>query len=206
MAYHTFFDVGANNGEWGLARARSEPNCRVFGFEPTPELCDTIRKGAVGLSNYILTQAAVSDVPGKSMFHVSPQQDWGCSSLLNFKSREIIEKTWPGRPDIDHKYSIEVDCIRLDNFCRLNEIVRVDYIHCDAQGMDLRVLQSFGDMITNVMAGEIETASSTDSAIYSNQDSTVDKCVSWLTSKGFFIRGIVSNDPQTNEVVVHFSR
>lgn len=200
----TYIDVGANDGRWGLERAQ-HAHCRVFAFEPTPELI----RGIVGQyppSNYTLVPKAVSDVPGKATFHISPQLDWGCSSLLEFKPQEVIEKVWPGRPDIKNAYDIEVDCVRMDDFCRENGITEVEFIHIDAQGMDLRVMQSFGDLISIVRAGELETATAVDRAIYSNQDATLPVVTEWLTSKGFRIVSVTSNDPQTNEVNVVFGR
>lgn len=202
----TLFDVGANNGWWGKGELASDPECRVFFFEPTPELVDKLTWEMAGNPRAIVVAKAVSDIPGKAKFNISGQGDWGCSSLLDFKPKDVIEKVWPGRPDINKTAEIEVDCIRMDDYCRENNIDSIDFFHCDVQGMDLRVLQSMGDLIGIVKAGQIETATSTGSTIYSNQDATVDKCTEWLQSKGFTITSVTSNDPQTNEVNMVFTR
>jgi FkbM family methyltransferase len=201
----TYFDVGANNGWWGEMMI-SDPDCRVYFFEPTPEMVKILKDKFSNHPRAVIVDKAVSDIPGTAKFNVAGQGDWGCSSLLDFKDPNEIASKWPGRPDIKKSAEIQVECIRMDDYCKQNNITRVDIFHCDVQGMDLRVLQSFGDLIHIVQSGQIETATSTSSAIYANQDATLDKCREWLESKGFIITQVESNDPQTNEVNIHFCR
>ena len=202
----TYFDVGANNGSWGIEAAKKEPASRVFAFEPTPELVAKIRTRSAGLANYVLVEKAVSNKPGKAEFHISGGGDWGCSSLLDFKPEVDIRQEWPGRIDIGHTKTIEVECITMQDFVDSEGIESIEFFHCDVQGMDLEVLQSFGDRISRVQAGVIEAATSQKAAIYANQTSTVDVCREWLTANNFRVQRIESNDVQNNEVNIFFKR
>jgi len=191
----TYFDVGANDGTWGLEMLKNNPMDRCFAFEPTPELISIIKKKSIGMNNYILIEKAVSDVAGIANFNISGQADWGCSSLLDFKDQEMIKKTWPGRFDIKKTSEIIVECVTIESIINMYNITSIDHLHCDAQGMDLKVLQSFGNKINILQSGVIEAATSQYLAIYTNQISTVDVCVSWLIQNGFVIEGIGSTPP-----------
>jgi FkbM family methyltransferase len=201
----TFFDVGANDGTWGIDMLRMEPDSRVFAFEPTPKLCDDIRSRVAGMPNYHLVEKAVSDIPGKATFHLSELWNWGCSSLLPHRDEEDLKRHWT--PSLWHVHKtgeMEVECITMKQFVEENGIESIDYFHCDVQGMDLRVLQSFGDKIYVVKAGEIECAANEDRTIYQGQTATVDSCTKWLKENGFVVDNIQDNqtrgtDGQMNE-------
>ena len=96
----TFFDVGANNGSWGIDALDRYPGSKCYAFEPTPELVEIIKKKVGSREDYVLEEVAVSDTPGTAKFNVSGQADWGCSSLLDFKTNETIQETWPDRLDV----------------------------------------------------------------------------------------------------------
>jgi len=200
-----YFDVGANDGEWGIEKASKESDCIVYAFEPTPRFIESIKEKTKELPNYVLIGKAVSNKEGTTKFNIA-DGGGGCSSLLEMKSQQILRRTWPGRTDIVKIAEIEVDCIRMDSFCKGYKIERVDFFHCDTQGHDLDVLDSFGDLINIVEAGEIETAGSGDRAIYVNQTNTVDACRKFCESKGLVIVDIQRNDPLNNEFNVIFKK
>lgn len=202
---HAIFDVGANNGSWGLSAAQQLPHIKVFAFEPTPELCEKIKERVkdLNLTNYELIPVAVSDIAGRLKFNVAGQEDWGCSSLLTFN--EGLEKTWPGREDFKVTQSIEVDCIRLDDFVREHGITSIEFFHCDTQGTDIKVLDSLGDYIGLVKHGEIETAASRAVALYKGQH-TIEDVVIFFLKNGFEIERITPNDQFCNELNVLFKK
>ena len=199
------FDVGANNGSWGLDAAQRFPAYQVFAFEPTPALCAGIRARAteLGLTNYHLIEAAIADLAGTVKFNVAGQADWGCSSLLAFN--EGLEQTWPGRTDFQVTEVIEVPCIRLDSVVEQHGITRIDFLHCDTQGTDLKVLASLGNQLRLVQAGEIEAATSRSVALYRDQH-TVEDVVIFFLQHSFTIERMVANDAQCNEVNINFRR
>lgn len=196
------FDVGANNGDSFFDLASSDPSVTVYAFEPTPQMCRIIQEKAKGLSNYILIEKAVSDFEGKALFYVAGQADWGCSSLLEFSQKSRTE--WPGRFDFVKTDEIEVEVIRLDRFVKENGILKIDYLHIDAQGSDLKVLKGLGDELGLVQEGVLEAAAKPD-ILYDGQNTEIE-CIKFLVEHGFWIKKIESNDHFRNEVNIYFSR
>jgi FkbM family methyltransferase len=199
------FDIGANDGAWGLDVARRLPQYNVFAFEPTPKLCDSIRKRAISLklANYELIEVAVSDIEGPMKFNVAGQADWGCSSLLEFSND--LDKTWPGRTDFQITEVIDVRCIRLERFVSERGISQIEFLHCDAQGADLKVLSSLGPYIDILQRGEIEAATSQSVVLYKEQH-TIEDVVVFFIKNNFMIDRMTPNDIHYNEVNIQFKK
>lgn len=199
------FDIGANDGSWGLSAAKQFPHIQVFGFEPTPKLCDEIRQkiAALELTNYELVPYAVSDIACKTQFHIAGQNDWGCSSLLEFS--DGLDQSWPGRTDFKVTETIDVECIRLDKFIEERGITNIAYLHCDTQGTDLKVLASIGKHMKMVKKGEIESATSRSVALYQGQHTLEDVAIFFLQN-GLEIEKVIPNDQFCNEVNIIFQQ
>lgn len=194
------FDVGANNGNSFLPAARWFKWWQVYAFEPTPELVELLRGRADGMRNYQIIRNAVSDVPGKATFNVDGLEDWGCSSLLEFN--EARRTTWSDRHDLEVTHRIEVEVIRLDQFISQNGITRIDFLHVDTQGSDLRVLRSLGGRIGIVRQGVMEVPVSPELKLYKDQHSK-DEAIAFLEQAGF---EVVRVDVAENEANVFFRR
>lgn len=194
----TIFDIGANNGDSTLHMLKGN---MIYAFEPTPEMCDIIRKKTEGLASYHLIQSAVSNYNGEAVFKVAGQGDWGCSSLNNFSDN--LEQSWPGRSDFKVTEEIPVRVMRLDGFIEANNITEIDYLHCDAQGSDLLVLEGLGKYISIVKEGVIEVAANKELALYKENDNTLLTAVDFLTKNGFRDLHIT---PWANEYNIHFKR
>lgn len=192
------FDIGANDG--GSTLHIAEENI-IYAFEPTPELIKEIKRKTKHLPNYHLIPSAVSNYNGRAKFNVAGQADWGCSSLNEFSDE--LNKTWPGRKDFKVTHQIEVEVLRLDAFIRKNEIKEIDYLHCDAQGSDLLVLEGLGKYISIVKEGVIEVAANNELALYKGADNTLLTAVDFLTKNGFRDIHIT---PWSNEYNIHFKR
>jgi FkbM family methyltransferase len=201
----TYFDIGANDGDSTLHFARAGHT--VWAFEPHPGFCDMIRNKSAGLTNYTLVPKAVSDFDGQADFHVYRSED--CSSLAPTVPGH--EARWPHmrRGSMDTLGTIRVEVIRLSTFMRDNRIRRVDWLHCDAQGHDLRVLRGLGDCLCMVAAGVVECVSSPEVALYEGHCHR-DEVVGWLESVGLRVDSVANNDPRghcgpEHEVNVFFS-
>ncbi len=203
----TLIEVGAFNGEDSLRFYNN--GYRVFTFEPKHDLYDALYNRTKHLSNYTVIQKAVSSKDGTVQFNIC--KDGGASSILPFRSDEELNKTWtPDRQDVHYSgVSYDVESTRLDTFIESNNLqdTIIDYIHIDAQGVDLDVLKSAGKYIKNIMGGVLETVEFPDKSIYVGQeDNTVQNVRDFLTSNGFKINNIESNDVTNCEYNVHFSR
>jgi len=197
------FDVGANDGKT-FTHLLNNINTKVYAFEPTLELINSIKTWCHNYPNFYLIECAVAEEEGFFDLNVAGHHDWGCTSLLEFN--EGLDKTWPGRKDffVSHKQKTKV--IRLDSFIKDNkEIIEIDYLHIDTQGMDLKVLKSLGNYISIVKEGCLETSTKENVSLYKNQHTLTD-CLEFLEKNNFLISGIQSNDSFNNEVNVYFKR
>ena len=167
------FEAGGCEGEDTIRYMKMFPNAKLFVFEPLKKKVELINQhieqfsSEIKKNNALITCAALSDTPGKAIFHVSKgnpasaPQDWDCgnksSSLLEPAEHKELFK-WC---NFDEE---EVDCIRLDDFCKEHGVSRIDFFHLDVQGAELRVLESAGDV--DIRAVWLETS---DCEVYAGQ-------------------------------------
>jgi FkbM family methyltransferase len=144
------FDVGAFDASDYLERCK-DPNCHVYAFEPQPLMIERIRQAACGLPNFHLFEGAVADFDGQTTLHLSGGGQGGCSSILDYRPHQ----EW-GNKKFDKKYSLKVPVISLKTFMAQHGINHIDYLHIDAQGMDLKILQGLGEYHKFVKSGDME--------------------------------------------------
>lgn len=205
MEKYIFFDVGAHNGKSSLHIANRE-NAVVYAFEPVPEFYNYLLSETKNLNNYKVYNKAVSDFDGKSIFNIcGTGRQSQCSSLLDFSEKESLDKHWVGYNNFKFTEKIEVDVITLKSFIEENKIDHIDYLHCDAQGCDLKVLKSLGIYINIVKEGVVETARNEDVKLYKNQE-IYDDVVDFLLKNNFEILEVASNNKLETEFNVFFKR
>jgi FkbM family methyltransferase len=189
------FDIGANDGEDSIWRAMNGDF--VFAFEPHPGFCNIINSKIKNLPNYTLTCKAVSDFSGRHSFNILKSED--CSSLS-----DINEKNNWNNVKLDNIDKIEVDVITLENFIIENNIKRIDWLHCDAQGHDLNVLIGLNNFYKIVKAGVLETVNYKNNTLYKDQY-TLEDVKKWMFDKGFIIEKMAPSDwgprPETWEPI-----
>jgi len=200
MNRQIIFDIGANTGDDCFHYAETPSNV-VYAFEPTPFLLETCLYPKQK-ENYIVVPIAISDYDGEDDFYVAGHDDWGCSSLHEFS--EDLNKTWAGRTDFYVTEKIKVKVQRMDTFIQENNIDRIDYMHCDTQGNDLKVLQSFGEYINILKSGVVEACRQ--NPLYKNIDNTEASIVEFLELNNFIITDIVSNNGCPNEINILFEQ
>ena len=193
MGYYTkkiIIEIGGNNGEDTMKYAEA---CDVlYVFEPVPYLADKLRGMFEGNPKVKVIQKAVSDFNGTARFGISgPNHNWnlGCSSLNEFNPN-IVEE-WPGRPDFNMMEYIDVDVIRLDDFIREEGIEYVDFLHIDAQGSDLKVLQSLGTEVHKVKAGRCEASNTVE--LYKDVDNSANSIMRHLNLNGYYMKAIFNH-------------
>jgi FkbM family methyltransferase len=182
---------------------------KVYTFEPNKDLFENLVNKTAHLTDYNVIPKAVCLKNGVTQFNICKYG--GASSILPFRSDNELNKTWSEqRTDIHYSgRSYDVETIRLDTFIEENGLQNtvIDFIHIDAQGVDLDCLKSLGVYIKNVLAGVLETVIDKNKSIYIGQDdNTLDNITQFLSVSGFRITNIQSNDITGCEYNVYFER
>ncbi len=197
-----FFDIGANDGSSSIDIAVSQKDTIVYAFEPTPKLFYELVDKTKHLENYFVIGYAVSNFNGRQNFNIAGNADWGCSSLLEFSDKSKTE--WVGRTDFVVTERMEVNVIRLDTFMKENKIPKIDYLHIDTQGSDLKVLEGLGTELHKVESGVMEAAAKPEILYYGQN--RLSESVEYLEKNGFEIIEIRPNDPEHNEANIFFKK
>lgn len=203
----TLIEVGAYDGTDSLNYHNQ--GYTVYTFEPKKDLYENLVNKTKDLIGYTVIPKAVYLTNGTIKFNIC--KSGGASSILPFRDDDELNKHWsPNRTDVHYSgISYEVETTRLDTFIETNNLqdTIIDYIHIDAQGVDLDVLKSLGKYIKNVSAGVIETVINKEKSIYINQnDNTFDNVKTFLSSNDLHIINVESNDNTECEYNVHFKR
>lgn len=199
-------EVGAYDGTDSLQFYRK--GYEVFTFEPKRDLYASLLMKTRKYPDYTVINSAVSLKDGATKFNICAAG--GASSILEFKTDDELHKHW-GKDRKDILYSGEsydVLTTRLDTFIELFDLRdrKIDFLHIDAQGVDLEVLQSLGVYIKNLQAGVVETVLEDVKSIYKDQKNNIESLKEFFIAKGFEIDKIECNDGTKCEWNVYFSR
>lgn len=180
---------------------------KVYTFEPKKDLYEALSERTRNMENYTVINKAVCLENGITKFNIC--KSGGASSILEFKDDSELERHWTSnRKDIQYSgLSYDVETIRLDTFIEKEGLENsiIDYIHIDAQGIDLECLMSLGKYIKNVKEGVLETVIDINKSIYSNQTmNTFENIKSFLENNNFEIIGLDKNDITDCEYNVRF--
>jgi FkbM family methyltransferase len=204
----TIVEVGANLGTDTELFLNKEENI-VYAFEPTPELVVELQRKFKGNDRFNLVPMAADVENGFKWFNVAGCNNWGCSSLYDFSDGVQPENlgeaspAWPHHTGLFYTDKVKVMTIRLDTFMENNNIEVIDYLWIDAQGNDLKVLQSLGSRIKDVVAGNCEGALNFE--LYKDTGNTCQQIEEWLFKHGFKIVNVVPDDQQ-KEANIFFER
>lgn len=128
----TFWDVGANIGQYSWEFLSLPGTRRAVMFEPDPRNVATIRKTikSAQLVNCIVQSVALSDTIGLVGFNIDP---------ITGKQGSIIGDTNVGRLMGRSTEELKVSCSTIDYVAELQNI-RPDIVKIDVEGAELKVL------------------------------------------------------------------
>jgi FkbM family methyltransferase len=179
----TIFEVGAYLGDDGIIQACRNYGHRLYMFEPNPRCVDLLRRKTEGIQTAHVEPVAISNFSGTAQFNIACHDD--CSSLQEFD--ENANKNWVHQW---HPYKtfemvdrVNVEVIRLDSFMEAHGIQAVDLLEIDAQGEDLRVVESLGARLRDVKKIQIEV--NIHSAPLYKTGFTMSEAVAFFASHGF---------------------
>jgi len=171
-----WIDVGAHLGEITLDAATRNPGLLVFAFEPNWELARQIMGKA---ANFVVLPMAVSDTDGIAKFFINAED--GSSSLLQIKE-EFIEQ-WKGRMNFRMMAEAVVPTIRLDTFMRHMGLGSIDYLKVDAEGADLKVIQSAGCRLEDIRKIKVEVEVGENRAFHGQPSR--EEMITFMSGRGF---------------------
>ena len=152
------FELGARTAEDSIALADIF-KCQVHAFEPNPIALEFCREHLKGRTDIILNANAVANFNGKVDFYAvdtSAYPNVGASSLYQFNLDPQIQPPEVMRAGDKIQYKIDVDCIRLSDYCDTHNVLP-DAIFMDIQGAELDALKGLGDKLKNVKLIAMET-------------------------------------------------
>lgn len=202
-------DVGSNHGDFSLAVARRNTRITILAIDPNEMLCQQLLEKAAleQLNNIEIIPVAINLHEGTHNFNLSEHDDAGVSSLLDFDNEKIKNDAyWKNRGDLYFNRQSTVTVKRLDTILSQREIRRIRFIKIDAQGVDINVLKSLGDLLTITDAGMLELSATSDKKLYKNESYDLQSGLNEITNLGFKIYAIKPNDPASNEFNVYFCR
>jgi FkbM family methyltransferase len=170
-------DVGAHLGQFTLDAALRNPRLLVFAFEPNWALARQIMGRA---ANFIVLPMAISDTNGSADFFINSCD--GSSSLVEME--ESGKAHW-GDLDLKVKSRVAVPTMRLDTFMELSDLSTIDYLKVDAEGVDLKVIQSAGKRLRDIRTIKLEVDVAPD-RLYQGAPSR-DEVVEFMSRSGFVL-------------------
>ena len=146
------FDVGSRDGLESAQIAKFFPEAKIYAFECHPESYKICLQNTIQYNNIICINKAINIYNGGCKFYpINTEKTITTWKDGNPGASSIFRAS--GAYDHIEKYvqdEIEVECIRLDSFCLLNNISKIDCIWMDLQGAELLALKSLGDLLKNI--------------------------------------------------------
>lgn len=138
------FDIGGCNFYDSLYLKHHFPYAEIYSFEPNKDNLEIHRHQAEEKGIFVVP-VAVSNINDTTVFYNSVSHD-GAGSIL----KPIVKQgTTEGIHHDGVFYNMqgyEVQIVRLDTFCQLNNIDHIDYLHIDVQGAEKLVIEGLGIM------------------------------------------------------------
>ena len=172
------FDIGSHDGKNSIKLL--DKGYYVYAFEPLRSSLKYFIPIEKQYENFTYLPLGVNLKSGLYTFYKNTAVG-RASSLYSFNDDSAL-KHWP---EGNIHTSIETEkiyCINLRNFCEEENISRIDYFHCDAQGNDFNILKSLGDKVDIIEEGIVETSGKYN--LY-NSDNNIDDIILYLKKFGF---------------------
>lgn len=122
----TFFDVGANMGQYTLLAAGQ--NCKVHSFEPAPAMYEFLNENVQPVKDRVrINKIALSNTEEPVTLFMAKPHNVGATSFTD-------QYCASGE-------TFEVPCTTIDNYVEKNGIARVDVMKMDVEGAESAVLK-----------------------------------------------------------------
>lgn len=131
------FDVGANKGNWSNIAKSKIKSSELHLFEPSGVAYKLLTERYHDDDNIVISNVACSDkneiLP---LYYDNPG-----SSLASLTKRDLSFY------NIEFEKAEDVQCIRLDDYIKKNNIAHINLLKMDVEGHELSVLRGLGDYL-----------------------------------------------------------
>ncbi|MDH5325768.1 MAG: FkbM family methyltransferase [Gammaproteobacteria bacterium] len=191
MNCNTVIDVGANKGQFALVARSRFPEARIYSFEPLEDARKILQSLFDSDKNFDVSEFALGEDEGKSIFHVSKRRD--SSSLLGISEKQ--SEYFPGTEEIGQIY-IEVK--QMDSIISNLEIIPPVLLKIDVQGGELGVLRGGSDFLHTVSHVYVEASFV---ELYSGQ-ALVHQVIEYLSQYDFILTGVYNGSFDSNGLAI----
>jgi FkbM family methyltransferase len=135
------FDVGANSGLYAILAALTDKRCRIFSFEPFPDVLNSLRANIAAnqlTERVTVVAAALGDTPGETNLFI-PEKAYGDALETSASLVKEFRKS--------HSEVLKVQVLKIDDFVVQNNITNVSLIRAEVEGAEHLVMQG----ATNVL-------------------------------------------------------
>lgn len=133
----TIFDVGANTGQFASLTLKNNPNANIYSFEPHP--ISFAKLNLLKSSNFRCFNIGLGAVNSKMTLYDYKNNQGSEHAALN---KDVITNVHDGEAS-----EIEVDIVRIDDFCAEHNVEQVDLLKIDVEGFELDVLKGAENLI-----------------------------------------------------------
>lgn len=141
-------DIGSRDLDQSIEFNRIYKLAKIFAFECSPEQYKICLAKSKDYTNIKVSGKAVHEIDGGCDFYcidTIKHNNYGASSLFETSGKYDSIEILP-------QYKIDIECTRLDTFCKENGINNIDLIWIDIQGAELYAFKGLGNLIYNVKA------------------------------------------------------
>src|SRR3972149_2154443 len=183
------FEIGGHLGEdtVHIHSTFKEMSPRIYTFEPDPRNVEHIRKVVKFPDCITFIDKAVGNENRRATFHLSSREDrpWTHSSSLRQPKEHLTVYPW-----VKFNETVEVDVVRLETFCKENNIPKIDFIWADVQGSENTMIEGAGNLIDGVRFMYLEAD---DRELYEGQW-RISEMVECLSNCGWGVARLLAQD------------
>lgn len=137
----TVLDCGASAGKFTAAFLHEFPKAVVYAFEPHKNSAERLRRDFSSEERVVVEQIAVGNFNGPSLFHINK-----LPYTSSLRTRPASGRRYYPATDAPQEIA-EIAVTKLDDYCRLKSLEKVDLLKMDIQGSELAALHGCENLL-----------------------------------------------------------